>query len=246
MLQKLTDIQDCALAAADEEEIGKVKELYFDDQSWIVRYIVADTGGWLLGRKVLLPPGKMGRIDAEKKITAFHLTKNEIENSPPIEEHLPVSRQHEEAWNRYYGSAFYWIPEAVGVGGVVPSAPPVVDLPPPAKPRSDPHLRNTGEVLDYAIHATDGDIGKIEDFLIDDETWHIRYIVVLWSWLIGRRALLAPQWIEDLNWDESKAFISLPRTMITHAPQWDHKHPPTRAFEESLHRYYGRQVYWPE
>ena len=61
---------------------------------------------------------------------------------------------------------------------------------------NDVHLRSANKVTGYRIGATDGDIGHVEDFIIDDETWEIRYMVVdTQNWWPGKKVLVAPQWI---------------------------------------------------
>jgi PRC-barrel domain len=251
MLRPFSHIKNFALAARDGE-IGKVKELYFDDQNWIVRYVVVDTGGWLTGRKVLLLPSSIGAIADESKLIAVHLTKERIENSPPIDADKPVSRQHEEEWHRYYGYSGYWlVPEAIAFGampvvtGVQTQAVDEARRAKGSEEQDDPHLRSTSEVTDYSIHATDGEIGKVDDFIIDDEGWAIRYVVILRSWWAGKKVILSPEWIERVSWEESEVFVSLSRETIKNAPAWDESHPISRDFEQRLFDYYGRRAYWP-
>jgi uncharacterized protein YrrD len=248
MLRPFSHIKNFALAARDGE-IGKVKELYFDDQNWIVRYVVVDTGGWLSGRKVLLSPTSFGAIADESKLIAVHLTKERIENSPPIEADKPVSRQHEEEWHRYYGYPGYWLaPEAIAFGSVPVvtgvQAPPFEEAK-GSEERGDPHLRSTSELTGYSIHATDGDIGHVDDFIVDDEGWAIRYVVISRSWWPRKKVILSPEWIERVSWEESDVFVPLSRETIKNAPDWDESHPISRTFEQRLFDYYGRCAYWP-
>jgi hypothetical protein len=246
VLRQFSETKNFALAASDGE-IGKVKELYFDDQSWTARYLVVDTGGWLSDRKVLIPPHSLGVIDNEHQLIAVHLTREQVEKSPPIETAKPVSRQYEEEWHAYYGYPGYWLaPDTWAVGAIPPSivAPPV----PPGeseKEFGDPHLRSTGEVIGYSIRAHDGDIGHVDDFVVDDAGWIVRYVVITRSWWPGKKVLLAPEWIERISWDEMKAFVPISRDTIKDAPDWDDSQPITRAFEERLYDYYGHKRYWP-
>ena len=247
MLRPFNDIKNFALAARDGE-IGKVKELYFDDQIWIVRYVVVDTGGWLTGRKVLLAPVSVGMIDEPTKLIVVHLTKEQIENSPPIEADQPVSRQFEEAWYGYYGYPGYWLAMEPTVLGTAPAF-----VPPPApvvtkekcEQHGDPHLRSTSEATGYSIHASDGELGHIDDFLVDESVWAIRYVVISRSWWAGKKVIISPEWIERVSWEERKVFVSLTRETIKDAPDWDDAQPISRAFEQRLHDYYGCHGYWP-
>ncbi len=250
MLRQFSDIKDFALAAEDGE-IGKVKELSFEDLGWIVRYIVVNTGSWLTGRKVLLSPRSFGAIVEDSRLIAVHLTKAQIEESPPIDADKPVSRQFEQQWSDYYGYPGYWLaPDLTGFGGLPIVAPgPIPPFHPSAaielKDHSnDPHLRSTTEVLGYAIHATDGDIGHLDDFLIDDHDWIIRYVIVSRSWWKGRKVILSSEWINEVNWDDMRLSLPVTRDAIMNAPQWDDGEPITRDYEQELHDFYRRQGYW--
>ena len=68
--------------------------------------------------------------------------------------------------------------------------------------QNDPHLRSSAAVTGYHIQATDGDIGHVEDFLLDDRSWTIRFMVVdTTNWWAGEKVLIAPAWIERVDWD---------------------------------------------
>jgi len=248
MLRQFSDIKNFALAASDGE-IGKAREFYFDDESWIVRYLVVDTGGWLTGRSVLIAPQSLGPVNEERELIAVKLTKAQVENSPPVEMEKPVSRQYEEEFHRYYGYPGYWLaPEIVGLGAAPSMAEAVPEL--LAKEnvrndRGDPHLRSTSEVDGYAIHATDGDIGQVDDFIVDDADWAIRYLVISRSWWPGKKVILATEWTDQVSWEERKVVVPLAREAIKDAPEWDDTQPITRDFETRLHDYYGRKGYWP-
>jgi hypothetical protein len=244
MLRRLSEIKNFALAARDGE-IGKVKELYFDDESWVTRYLVADTGGWLTGRQVLVSPKALGMINEERQVVSVDLTKSQVEKSPSIETDKPVTRQYEEAWHQYYGYPGYWFaPEAIAFG----TTPPLAEVPPAdrePREKGDPHLRSTSEVTGYSIHANDGDIGHVDDFIVDDGDWMIRYIVISRGGLPGRTVILATEWTDQVSWEERKVFVPLTREAIKDAPEWNEAQPITRAFETRLHDYYGRKGYWP-
>jgi uncharacterized protein YrrD len=247
MLRKFSDIKGFALAALDGG-IGKIKELYFDDQSWTVRYVVVNTGGWLAARQVLIAPSSLGIIDEDSKLIAVHLNKQQIEDSPPIDADKPVSRQHEDEWHRYYGYPPYWLgaDTMALAGGPVFAPPPVPDENAASrKPSGDPHLRSTSDVTGYSIHATDGDIGHVDDFIVDDEDWGVRYVVISRSWWPAKKVILSPDWIDRISWEEMKIFVPLSRETIKDAPEWDDDQPISRSFEERLYDYYGRHGYWP-
>ncbi len=224
-------------------EIGTVKEFYFDDLCWTIRYLVAATGTWLATRQVLIPPHVLRSIVPEDRRIIVGLTTQQIEDSPPIDHDKPVSRQFETAYHGFYGWPLYWY--GVNAWGALTNpaldttAPPLVDK------AWDAHLRSTRTVSHYHLQASDGAIGHVEDFVIDDETWSIRYLIIdTGSWLAGRRILLAPQWITRVSWPESKIHVALTRAAIQASPAYTEAALLTRAYETGLHGHYGRPGYW--
>ncbi len=227
-------------------EIGKVKEFYFDDRYWTIRYLVADTGNWLTGRKVLLSPYALGAVEPLVKNIVVNLTKKQIEESPSLDADKPVSRQFEVSYYGHYGMPKYW-------GGVYNWG----EYPYPMRDRGkwsdftrddqpwDPDLRSIHEVSGYHIQAIDGVIGHVEDFIIDTETWAIRYLIVSTrNWWPGKQILISPQWIDRINWAESKVFVGLSRENIKKSPEYNDAAVLNREYESSLHRHYNRPSYW--
>jgi sporulation protein YlmC with PRC-barrel domain len=228
-----------------EGEIGHVKEFYFDDRHWTVRYLVAETGQWLTGRQVLISPYALGTVIQEEQAVLVELTKKQIEDSPSLDSDKPVSRQFEEAYNQYYGWPMYW--GGPYNWGAYPYI--VRDRknwnPAQGEKSWDSHLRSTHDVSRYHIHATDGEIGHVEDFVIDDKTWAIRYLIVdTRNWWPGKRVLVSPQWIDRVSWRESKVFVNLSREAIRQSPEYRMESPPTREYETGLHLHYDRLGYW--
>jgi hypothetical protein len=231
-----------------EGEIGKVEEFYFDDLHWTIRYLVADTGTWLSGRQVLISPYALGAVKSEEKLITVDLTKKQIENSPSLNTDMPVSQQFETEYYGYYGWPIYW--GAPYMWGYYPylerNGDKLKNLDASEK-AWDPHLRSTLEVSDYHIQAIDGEIGHVEDFIIDDETWAIRYLIIdTRNWLPGKKVLLSPQWIEHVSWEESKVFVNLHRDTIQQSPEYTTDSLITRDYETGLHRHYNRKGYWVE
>jgi hypothetical protein len=109
----------------------------------------------------------------------------------------------------------------------------------------DPNLRSTYDVSGHHIQATDGELGHVEDFILDDETWAIRYLSIdTRNWWVGKKVLIAPQWIERISWDESKVFVNLSCKTIKQSPEYTEESLLTREYETELHDYYNRQGYW--
>jgi len=228
-----------------EGEIGKVRQFYFGDQHWAVRYLVADTGNWLTGRQVLISPYALLAVNGETQHIAIDLTKEQIRDSPSLDSDKPVSRQFEEVFYGYYGYPMYW------TGPYMWGAYPYIErdrgvwTSTPREEAWDPHLRSTHDVSGHHVQAADGEIGHIEDFIIDDETWAIRYLIIdTRNWWPGKKVLVAPKWIERVSWEESKVFVNLPRETIRESPEYTAESLPTRDYETGLHRHYNRRGYW--
>lgn len=224
MLQNIKSLYGYKLAALDED-IGHVQDFYFDDKAWTVRYLVAETGSWMSGRQVLLTPNTFGHLDREGRALSVKLTRKQIENSPSIELHKPVSRQYEIEYYHYYGWLPYWNPAAMdGLGdySVVPgSSTDQIGAQRLHPHRKDKHLRSTLAVTGYAIHATDGGIGSVRGFIIDDKSWAIRDLVVeTGHWFSGREILIAPGNIGLISYEDSQVFVNLTKSAIEHTAEY--------------------------
>jgi hypothetical protein len=245
MLFKANTLKGYRLQSRDGD-IGVANEFYFDDSYWAIRYLVAETGNWLTGRQVLLSPYSVSGISAKSENISVDLTKHQIENSPSIESHIPVSEQFEEQFYGYYGYPLYWGGQYMWGGypymmpGVLP-----IDSPPKNQRSRDGHLRSTNAVTHYHIQANDAEVGHVEDFLIDEATWAIRYLVIDTSnWWFGKRILISPEWIEKISWGESMVFVNLTTQTIRAAPEYNHHTDVTRQYETDLYDHYGRAGYW--
>jgi uncharacterized protein YrrD len=246
MLDKAKTLKGYKLHSQDGE-IGKIEEFYFDDHYWTVRYLVADTGGWLTGRQVLISPHALVAVNKEERSITVDLTKKQIEDSPPLDSDKPVSRQFEETyfgyygWPTYWGGAYMWGPYPTIVNNRKEWREPTQG----EKKTWDSHLRSTHDVSGHYVQATDGEIGHVEDFIIDDETWAIRYLIIdTRNWWPGKKVLISPQWIERVSWDELTVFVNVLREAIKQAPEYTEKSLPTRDYETGLHKHYNRQGYW--
>ena len=262
MLRNSKNLEGCSIGATDGT-IGEVKDLYFDDEAWVIRYLVVGTGPWLENRKVLISPFALSQPQWALKVLRAALTKEQVKNSPDIDTDMPVSRQHEMEYLKYYSYPSYW------GGGALWGMGPSPNLLPMGGPyewpagsygqiraehdrevshqheKGDHHLRSCNAILKYHIHATDGDIGHVAGLLVDDETWAIRYLIVDTSnWWLGHQVLVAPQWIRDVSWSHSKVSIDLSREALKDAPPYDATAPLDRGRETDLFEYYGRLGYW--
>ena len=225
MLRSIKQLYGDKLGASDGE-IGHVKDFYFDDQNWTVRYLVADTGLWLAGREVLISPHAFPE-GFRGKILRVNLTRKQIENSPSIESHKPVSRQYEEEYYRYYGWPYYWQGDELwGMSGF-----PILEL--PAKPlpsepasasgpqpeRADAHLRSTQAVGGYHLQASDGTIGHVCDYMMDDQSWAIRQLVIKTGHRFsGKEVQIPTSQVDRISYEESTVFVNLTSQAVEQSP----------------------------
>jgi len=264
MLRTIKELYGYSIGAVDGD-IGQVKDLYLDDEAWVVRYLVVETGGWLSGRKVLISPMAIGDLDWAKRLLPVSITKEQVENSPDFDTEQPVTRQHELEYSGYYGYPFYWGGMGYWGGGMYPNMM-LLGYGGGATPQAqqeaqnaqalaearrdanaDPHLRSCKAITGYHIHASDGEIGHVSDMLIDDRTWAVRYLIVDTSnWWLGHKMLVAPQWIESVSWADSAVSVSLTRQAVKDAPVYDYSKTLERENEARLYRHYGRSGYWSE
>jgi hypothetical protein len=109
----------------------------------------------------------------------------------------------------------------------------------------DSRLRSARDVMGYYIEATDGDIGHVDDFLIDDSEWAIRYMIVdTRNWWPGKKVLISPEWISQVSWPDSRVYVDLTREGVKTAPEYDPSRPVEREYETRLYRHHDRPSYW--
>jgi sporulation protein YlmC with PRC-barrel domain len=264
MLRTLKALQGYAIRATDGD-LGHVKDIYFDDQQWVVRYLIVETGSWLTSRKVLISPFAIGHPDWTGKVLPIAITKEQVKNSPNIDTDRPVSRQHEMKYLGYYGYPNYWggigawgnalTPSMMLMNGSYGGLHPEENGAPANRDSArievgreqdgDPHLRSCKAVMNYQIEVSDGGIGHVEDLLIDEETWAIRYMIVYTNnWWFGHHVLVAPQWIQEVRWFDHTVAIDATRQNLKDAPPYDAALPLSRNQEAELYRLHGRAGYW--
>jgi sporulation protein YlmC with PRC-barrel domain len=246
MLRSLRDLERYTVTATDGD-VGTVVNFLLDDERWIVRYLVVEPGLFHDGRRVLISPVFFRQ--AEWATHCFHLalTKDKIWKSPSVDVNKPVSRQHERDYFRHYGYPYYWGYSGLWGMGNYPGLLAPWDEPPADRKdvSGDVHLRSAKEVVGYDIHGSDGAIGSVVDFVVDDETWRIQYLVIDTShWWFGKRVLVAPEWASRVSWQERKVYVDLSRQAIKDSPAWHPEATINREYEERLYDYYGRPAYW--
>jgi uncharacterized protein YrrD len=251
MLQVLSALKGYGVEASDGG-VGTINDFLFDDRGWKVRWLVVDTGTWLTGRKVLVHPQAIERTDYEQAELRVKLTKAQVEGSPDILEDQPVSRQLERQTYDHYG----WDPLLNGSFlGATPgaiaaplSAPPYFSLDMahesadagPALREGDPHLRSFAEFVGYHIHAVDGDIGHVENFIVDSASLDIRYLIVdTGHWWLEKPVLMSLQAVKEINWFDRHVQLDVTRGQVKASPTWDPLELMDQAYMKRLHGHYG-------
>jgi sporulation protein YlmC with PRC-barrel domain len=251
MLRSLKELFGYSILALDGE-IGKVHDIYFDDENWVLRYLVVDTGPWILGRKVLISPVALGQPDWMVQKFPINLSREDIEKSPEIDSEKPVSRSEQKALHEYFSWPAYWaapLAYTQTVRTVMKSE--LQDLKEKdeqkvaaVKTEPETNLRRAKEVIGYQVKGRDDRLGKVADFILDDATWDLRYLVLDTKGSGDKKVLIAPFWIKWIRFDEKKVFIDLNNEVITDSPGFDPNQPIQRDYEEVLYDYYGRPYYW--
>jgi uncharacterized protein YrrD len=235
------------LVAGIDGEVGTIKDVYFDDEKWTIRYLVVETGGWFSGRKVLISPLSVQSADWHSEGVRLNLTKDQIKNSPDIDTDKPVSRQHESDLLNHYGYPYYWAGPLtwgyVPYPNILPMEPADYGDSPEAmrlqqeRDNADPHLRSAKEVIGYDIQATDDTVGHVEDFMFDSEDWSIQLMVVdTRNWLPGKHVLISPRRIDHVDWEASKVFVNVTREHVEDSPDFDAENQPSRESRGDLYR----------
>lgn len=257
MLWKASTIKGYAISASDGE-IGTIRNLLFDDTSWLVRWLVVDTGNWLSGRNVLLPSSAIAHLDSAKKQCSINLTMQQIKDGPSVDTARPVSRQMESRVYDHYGYSPYWNSSYSYMGGLAylggfgylggmggarlnePRSTSEDEVAEMQRNSQDVHLRSFEDVNGYHIHASDGEIGHVADFLIEDGDWTIRYLVVdTKNWWPGKKVLISPRSVKSIAWGDQLVNVDVNRQKVKDGPTYDASAPVDQAFDEKFLTYYG-------
>lgn len=245
MLDKARALLEYKLSSMNEE-IGRLKEFYFDDRHWAIRYLQADTGAWLAGRQVLLTPHALNAVSRERHRMVLGVTKRQIEDAPSLDPEQPISPQFEDAYYAFYGWPKYWHGPYTWGSSPQPERALRSDVDGAERqPGWAPQVRRTSEVNGAYVQTPDGEMGHVEDLIIDGDTWAIRYLIIsAQNWWPGKRVLVSPQWIQRVTWERWEIFLGLTGDVIRQAPEYTDHLLVTREYETRLHGHYGRRRYW--
>lgn len=251
MLRSLKDLEKCHIEASDGP-IGDIQDFYFDEELWVVRYLVVHTGVWLSNRSVLISPHAIRQGLGNGTTMRASLTKDQVTHSPLNDGERSISRELERTFAGYYGYPVYWSGAGLWGNSAYPGMMlngveyPTKEMEAAAEreQNANPHLRSCNNVAQYYLHAQDGDIGHLEGYLIDDKSWAIRFLVVNTSnWWLGHQVLIAPEWIDSVSWLDSTVTTDLTREAVRNSPAYDPKHPLDDAAEAIVYQHYARSGY---
>lgn len=244
MLFAITGLLGCPVRTEDGDA-GTVKDYLFDDRNWRIRWMVVDTGAWLPGRKILIHPSAIEPLvippstgglgmgpGVDRPVVSVALTQNEIKASPDASEDEPVTQQMEDRLYDHYSRDPIWGATIFGTNAISPpiSAPPLVADPRrhgkietgPHPGDGDSHLRSAASVKGYHVEATNGEIGHVENFLIDDADWSVRYLLIATrNWWPGKHVQLAPNTVEAFDWMRKHIALNVTREQVQSSPEWD-------------------------
>jgi uncharacterized protein YrrD len=253
MQRKIKNLIGFEIGATDGE-IGEVKEFYFDDLTWTIRYLIVETGNWLNNRKVLIATEALLTTDWENKVFLVNLTKEKIKNSPHIDTELPVSRQHEIEMYQHYPWTNYWgggvLGGGMGVSGMMTGTyEPFEEAVKKNKSEdtkdadNDLHLRSTRKVTGYTIHANNGEIGDVEDFMVDDITWKIEFLEVdTGDWFPGKKVLISPKLVKEIKWERSEVVLNISIEKVKNSPEYEPTEEISVSYTANLQNYYGNFI----
>lgn len=250
MLRSLKALRGYTVRAKDDD-IGKVHDFYFHDDTWTVRYLVIETGHWLPGRKVLVATHALGKPNWSGFAFPVALTREQVEKSPEVDTDKPVSRQQEDALHKHFGWPLYWVDPGIGAWPGSSPMVPVFDCPEEkeaaAHEKADTRLRSAKEITGYRILASDGALGHVEDLITDDVHWIIRYLVVhMGKVLPAKKVLVSPQWLKEISYPNRQVSVSLTRQKILDCPEFYPGAGVNREYEARIYDYYGRPTYWED
>jgi hypothetical protein len=228
MLRSASKIIGHRLHAVDGE-IGRATDFLLDERGWFLRYMVVETGRWLANRRVLISPMGLSKAEWTSRRLVLEGTREQVKNAPVLAEDGALPHQHEIELSRHYG----W--SLSGFGALPPSGEttPVPELSP--APPAEPGLHSITEALGFALNATDGSVGHVEDFIVDDDTWTLPYLVVdSRNWLSGRKVLVPTERVGQIDWVDRRVDVLLPSWEIEESPEFDPTAPVYERRDEQL------------
>lgn len=218
MLQNTTELYGHKLVATDGD-IGHLKDFYFDDTTWAIRYLVADTGTWLTGRPVLIARHALAVLDSHENTLHIKLRKQQIQNSTTDSANKLLSGEDEVGCCRYYGWPAHWesgarkdLPDP---SEIQPSSSARTESRVPYRHLGDKHLQSTQSITDYLIQTPDGVIGSVSGCIVDNQSWMVRELIVeTGHWLSGKEIRIPTAQIKQIKCEYSSVMVDLSKEDI--------------------------------
>ncbi|HEX2866329.1 MAG TPA: PRC-barrel domain-containing protein [Ignavibacteriales bacterium] len=241
MLHSVKELEGFDILAADGA-MGKVYEFYFSDSDWFIQYLIADIGHWLYGKFVLLEPQDLLQPDTEKKIFPVALTKDQVGQSPDIStKKIKIHRNaylvNEYGWPNFFETSEGFYSDVISESELSKDG--ITRHP---REHYDPHLRSTWEITGFRLHASDGEIGHVEDLFFDDSNWRIRYLCVnLRNWLPGGKKVLIPVLlVSRVDAEGQSIYLDIQREKIKHCPEFHSSSLKDARFKEDIMKYFAK------
>lgn len=214
-----------------DDVLGTLADLFFDDGDWRVRYAVVETGGWFRRRRTLIATDALEQPYEDHPRIDCALTREQFERSPDVSERPPISRDEESRYREFFGWPRYWGGfTSASTFGLTPEKTAMAEF--QAKKEAEmlgarsSDLRSMEEVRGYDLASRDGPVGQVDDFIVDDESWLVRYLVVTTGNLFsGKRVPIEPSEIDRVQWIERNVVVNLTQDEVRHMPEYNPKQP---------------------
>ena len=235
-----------------DQVTGEIKDFLFDDEYWIIRYVDAGLGINLPDRRVLVPQTFLKETDWDTQNFKVTLSREGLATCPALDKFQPISRLYEEELNKHYRIANYWARNYNSPNNEVDkmthfnlpdqkfnAAPKLIK-----ENQMDTNLRSFNEILGYDILTPDGNLGCVEDLLIDSDNWEIISIILDTSknqpW--SKKVIIASTWIEEISYMDRQIKISLAIKEVENAPEYDPLAPVNEVLEKRFYNYLGKPI----
>jgi sporulation protein YlmC with PRC-barrel domain len=243
MLIKTEDLKGFNTESIDDIQ-GEIYDFYFDDLFWNIQYLLIKTGGLLKEKSILMSHVVLGVPDIERQALSVKVSFQTNNKKEKPEELQTISESKEKKASEILN----WPLSRLNlvsldekdlknlINNMVTDGKQHYE-------NENLHLRSRNEVLGYHIQAKNGEIGHVDDLIIETESWKIRYLIVdTRNWLPGGKdVLISPAWIEKIKWNKNRVYIDLKKGVIENSPPYDPEAPIDDQFELKLFKYYGRQ-----
>jgi hypothetical protein len=240
MLLKLRDLNGRIVEGRDGK-IGTIRAACFDGQAWTVRYWVLDTDGRFGNKELPVSTAAVPDQDFNAGLFCSRLTAEQVQQAPVIDLSKPAPLLEEQAAAEYYGWPRYWENVAAAhenyaeeSGGITCAV----------AERTGPPLYDSRAFTGYNVIASDGGIGRVDDFISDSSNWRIRYFIVDTFSMPGRKVLVAPRWVINVNTFRAEVHVNIAQGLLMNGPEYDPAVPIDQQFERRFCAYYGLPENW--